>query len=653
MKRRIIAAVMTLCLTAGCAGMAFADEAPVIDIPETEISSETEILPDDPAAQGEEQIPESDPGIAVEEISDVPVSEAEPDAGETSISEDPSEASDISEIQDAEDALLLAASHQDVQTALNIPVNSYFTDSVSKYGAENWYKITLNKPGYIDFSFSHDFVDENDDYWRLYLYSPDDLNSEMLMRKYIGNEMNEVKSYGTGLPAGTYYIMITDGDFDHSSLPYRFKVNYTESNNYEKEWNNTAVSASAISLNTYYNGNIMKTSEEDWYSFTLTSPGYISTSFLHDFVDENDDYWRLYFYSKNDLNSPIFDRYYIGNEMNEDNEPGTGLPAGTYYVKITDGDFDTTQKSYRFCIHYTASSAWEMEVNDSSSSANTISLDKYYNGNITEDRDEDWFTFTINSGQNCSIAFSHGFVDENDDYWRLYLYSKDNINSSILDVDYYGNRTGESTNYIYLSPGVYYIRVISGNFDYSYLPYKLKVGAVKYDQYLTLTGKKTLTAGKKAKISVSGAYGALSFKSNKPSVVTVNSSTGAIKAKSAGTATITVTAAETANYYKGVKKITIKVIPAATAIQSLKKKGKGFTVKWKKVSGITGYQIQYSTKINFSSKKTVTVKKPSATSKTVSGLKKGKRYYVRIRTYKKVNGKTYYSGWCTKNYVRI
>ena len=70
-------------------------------------------------------------------------------------------------------------------------------------------------------------------------------------------------------------------------------------------------------------------------------------------------------------------------------------------------------------------------------------------------------------------------------------------------------------------------------------------------------------------------------------------------------------------------------------------------VKWKKkTTQVTGYQIQYSTDKNFKKgNKTVTVSKNKTTSKTISKLKAKKKYYVRVRTYKTVNGKKYYSGW--------
>jgi hypothetical protein len=49
-----------------------------------------------------------------------------------------------------------------------------------------------------------------------------------------------------------------------------------------------------------------------------------------------------------------------------------------------------------------------------------------------------------------------------------------------------------------------------------------------------------------------------------------------------------------------------------------------------------------------SSSKTVTVSKNSTTSKTISSLKSGKKYYVQVRTYKKIDDKKYYSSWSSK-----
>ena len=80
----------------------------------------------------------------------------------------------------------------------------------------------------------------------------------------------------------------------------------------------------------------------------------------------------------------------------------------------------------------------------------------------------------------------------------------------------------------------------------------------------------------------------------------------------------------------------------ATSITSLSAKDNGFKIKWKKKSGITGYQIQYSTNSKFKKgNKSIKIKNAKTISKKITKLKVAKKYYVRIRTYK---GKKY-SKW--------
>ena len=77
---------------------------------------------------------------------------------------------------------------------------------------------------------------------------------------------------------------------------------------------------------------------------------------------------------------------------------------------------------------------------------------------------------------------------------------------------------------------------------------------------------------------------------------------------------------------------------------------KSVTAKWKKTAS-SGYQIQYSTDKNMKKAKTIKVSS-SSNSKKIGSLKKGKKYYVRVRAYKtiKADGKkyTYYSSWSNK-----
>ncbi len=104
--------------------------------------------------------------------------------------------------------------------------------------------------------------------------------------------------------------------------------------------------------------------------------------------------------------------------------------------------------------------------------------------------------------------------------------------------------------------------------------------------------------------------------------------------------------------YKGKISRTFTILPKPTAITKITPKKKGFTVSWKKqATQTTGYELAYSTDRKFARKNTriISISKNKTSKKTVSKLKSGRKYYVRIRTYKnvKTNGKTtrLYSGW--------
>lgn len=93
-------------------------------------------------------------------------------------------------------------------------------------------------------------------------------------------------------------------------------------------------------------------------------------------------------------------------------------------------------------------------------------------------------------------------------------------------------------------------------------------------------------------------------------------------------------------------------VPKTISISSLSTKSKAVTVKWKKTT-CTGYEIQYSQKSNMSSSKTVTVKSSTATSKKIGSLKKGKKYYFRIRAYKTNGSVTYKAPWSGKKSIVV
>ena len=123
------------------------------------------------------------------------------------------------------------------------------------------------------------------------------------------------------------------------------------------------------------------------------------------------------------------------------------------------------------------------------------------------------------------------------------------------------------------------------------------------------------------------------------------------KNKAVGTATVTI---KGKGGYIGTAKKTFRIQPPGTSISKMTRAKKAFTVKWKKQkTQTTGYQIQYSTAKSFpSGSKTITLKNNQTVSKKIAKLKAKKTYYVRVRTYKVVDGKKYYSSWSKAKTVK-
>ena len=187
---------------------------------------------------------------------------------------------------------------------------------------------------------------------------------------------------------------------------------------------------------------------------------------------------------------------------------------------------------------------------------------------------------------------------------------------------------------------------------------KVQTSMVKSASVKSYTKESTLTAGKSltmpkigVAISMQNTWPSqsVSVKTNvqwkKASNSRVDIEDNKIVGKKAGQATITGTV-----FGKKVSMV-INVKPKKAKINALKTvKGQKLKVSWKTDKYVSGYQIQYAIKKDFSSgAKSVFISKNSTSAKTLTKLTKGKKYYVRVRSYKTVksNGKNkkLYGSW--------
>ena len=102
--------------------------------------------------------------------------------------------------------------------------------------------------------------------------------------------------------------------------------------------------------------------------------------------------------------------------------------------------------------------------------------------------------------------------------------------------------------------------------------------------------------------------------------------------------------------YHGSKVVSFKSVPSKISGVTAKKAGKGKAkVSWSKHKAQTsGFQVRYAAskaKLAAGKGKTIKVKGAAKKSVTVKNLKSGKKCFFKVRAYKVVDGKTYYSAW--------
>ncbi len=165
-----------------------------------------------------------------------------------------------------------------------------------------------------------------------------------------------------------------------------------------------------------------------------------------------------------------------------------------------------------------------------------------------------------------------------------------------------------------------------------------------------------------AKVTLSKTAFTYNGKAQKPSVKSVVLNGKTLKSgtdytasiasgKKVGTYKVTINAKGSS--YSGKATASFVVNPKGVSKFKVSKAKKTFKAKWtKNKTERSGVQIRYSTKKSMAGAKTVKAKGASVKAKTVKKLKKKTKYYVQARSYKVVNGKTYYSSWSAKKAVK-
>ena len=371
-------------------------------------------------------------------------------------------------------AVFAASGNDSFASATVISANSQVSDSISAADDNNFYRFTLKEDGYITFSFSHEYVDKADAIWLAYLYTGN--QEEIVWFDYPGNGKATTTSQKIALAAGTYYVKITRGAYYYSTKPYQLKVNFTASPDWETEWNNNFSEADVLTVGREKNGSLRREGDYDFYQVHLNTPGTLALSFSHDYDNNPYPCWHVTLHNQN--REQLIEYTYTGVGQETTTEEKIGVPAGTYYIKVTHDTYFGyfSNVPYRVKMLYTASTHWEEEFNDSFETANPLVLGKEKYGSHMIYGDKDYYRLELSEPTSVTVKFSHPYDASQMQFWVVTL-----LNSNREDVfkkGYPGNANSpDVSEKIDLNKGTYYVRITHDEYAHITKPYSILIAA--------------------------------------------------------------------------------------------------------------------------------------------------------------------------------
>lgn len=325
------------------------------------------------------------------------------------------------------------------------------------------------------------------------------------------------------------------------------------------------------------------------------------------------------------------------------------LESGTYYFKVTGyerREWNASTGNYTFKMKYTNANVNYKEPNNDFTEAYTLETNKNLKGQIAINDRYDILKFSLPKAMDVKITMTSYM-----EYYTLDLY--DSAGERIWYTDY--NEWNANVGYrkdihtVTLSSGSYYLKVTGykyGEFYASTGNYALlidtkvsiKNATASLSEYRTYTGKliqPSVTVKYNGTILRKGKDYELSYKNN----------------KSVGTATIVI---KGKGNYIGTKKIKFYITPKkATITKAQNRKKRTVTLKWKRDKNVSGYEIYRSVKKNVGYIKVKEISKNKTVSFIDKNLKKGRTYYYKVRSYKKLKGSIYYGPNSKEKAVKI
>lgn len=215
-------------------------------------------------------------------------------------------------------------------------------------------------------------------------------------------------------------------------------VTQAEAALYESEPNDNPAAADELPLNTWMEGTMKDYNDEDWYSFTITTPGMTWIEIKPTIENTHNAYWYVYLQDANRRTLRDFSAHSYADYK-------LGLAPGKYYLKIDQQSGLGVNGAYDLMVHYSQSNLWEQEQyygDKTIANANIAYVNNVYSGNLYCYADVDWYRFKLSGNNKVSVRFTIDDTVANPGTWYVQLIE---YNSRKTIETYYANANATLT----------------------------------------------------------------------------------------------------------------------------------------------------------------------------------------------------------------
>lgn len=230
--------------------------------------------------------------------------------------------------------------NENFRDASPMKVNTLYYGTL-RYGyssEQDYYAFTMPSDGYITLKMKYPRQETSNDYWKVTLYNS---KYEEITSRYATGNLALLTFPQIGIPKGKYYVSVKSASYSScSNTKYTLYVACKKTSYWEKEFNNSFVTATKVTLGKNFHGSIMDgySSESDYYKLSIKNKKTYKITIISNLQSNSNEYWYVHIY-----NSKYEDLGSFGIKGNNTTTSySLTMSKGTYYIKIQSSSYSSS-----------------------------------------------------------------------------------------------------------------------------------------------------------------------------------------------------------------------------------------------------------------------------------------------------------------------